>query len=395
MSSLIQEKVKQGLALLDEFDTDCWITFVRESDITGDPTLDLIYGSSATWHTAFIFSRTGKAFALIGNYDAETVEQTGAYDEVIPYVKDFNTPFKRLMAELAPRSIALNYSTESEISDGLSHGMFLTLHDLLTEIGLAEHIISAEPLVSALRQRKTETEMAAIRSAVAVTEAIFDAVGKYMKPGFSEARIARFIRDEVDRRRIGYSWNPASCPAVFTGPDTEGGHYAPSERTAEPGHLLHIDFGVRIDGYCSDMQRTFYFLKEGETEPPEAVVRGFNTVVEAIETARRAMVPGKIGNDIDTIARSYLTDRGYEEYKSGLGHQVGRFAHDGTVLLGPAWEKYGKKPFHPIETGMVFTLEPRVFVPGHGVASLEEMVVVTDTGAEFLAKPQTDLILIS
>ena len=205
--------------------------------------------------------------------------------------------------------------------------------------------------------------MAAIRSAVAVTEAIFDAVGKYMKPAFSEARIARFIRDEVDRRRIGYSWNPASCPAVFTGPDTEGGHYAPSERTAEPGHLLHIDFGVRIDGYCSDMQRTFYFLKEGETEPPEAVVRGFNTVVEAIETARRAMVPGKIGNDIDTIARSYLTDRGYEEYKSGLGHQVGRFAHDGTVLLGPAWEKYGKKPFHPIETGMVFTLEPRVFVP--------------------------------
>jgi len=77
-----------------------------------------------------------------------------------------------------------------------------------------------------------------------------------------------------------------------------------------------------------------------------------------------------------------------------LGHQVGRFAHDGTALLGPAWEKYARKPHAPLESGMVFTIEPRLTVPGHGVATVEEMVTVTGSGAEYLSSPQKELILI-
>ena len=73
---------------------------------------------------------------------------------------------------------------------------------------------------------------------------------------------------------------------------------------------------------------------------------------------------------------------------------MGRFAHDGTALLGPAWEKYADKPFRLLEPGMVFTLEPRLTVPGRGVVTIEEMVLVTETGAEFLSRPQTELILI-
>jgi Xaa-Pro aminopeptidase len=73
---------------------------------------------------------------------------------------------------------------------------------------------------------------------------------------------------------------------------------------------------------------------------------------------------------------------------------VGRFAHDGTALLGPAWEKYAQKPFQPLEEGMVFTVEPRLKVKGRGVVTIEEMVVITKSGAEFLAEPQKELILI-
>jgi Xaa-Pro aminopeptidase len=71
---------------------------------------------------------------------------------------------------------------------------------------------------------------------------------------------------------------------------------------------------------------------------------------------------------------------------------VGRFAHDGTALLGPAWEKYAGKPFYPLEPGMVFTIEPRLPVAGRGIATIEEMVVVTGEGADWLSTPQTEII---
>ena len=122
--------------------------------------------------------------------------------------------------------------------------------------------------------------------------------------------------------------------------------------------------------------------------------RGFDTIVTSIEMARKAIMPGVQGVAIDKIAREYIVSQGYEEYPHGLGHQVGRFAHDGTALLGPAWEKYANKPFEPIEEGMVFTIEPRLTVPGRGVATVEEMVLVTQEGAEFLASPQKELILV-
>ena len=73
-------------------------------------------------------------------------------------------------------------------------------------------------------------------------------------------------------------------------------------------------------------------------------------------------------------------------------HGTGR--HDGTALLGPKWEKYAQKPFQKLEEGMVFTIEPRLTVPGRGVVTVEEMVVVTKDGAEWLGRPQTELILI-
>ena len=151
---------------------------------------------------------------------------------------------------------------------------------------------------------------------------------------------------------------------------------------------------MRIKDYCSDIQRTFYILEQGLTNVPPEVQKGFDTIVTAVEKSRCAMAPGVQGKDVDGVARNIVINAGYEEFPHGLGHQVGRFSHDGTALLGPPWEKYAQKPYQKLERNMVFTLEPRLTVIERGVVTIEEMVVVTENGAEYLSCPQKELILI-
>jgi Xaa-Pro aminopeptidase len=392
--TLIQEKVKQAAALVREFGLDCWITFTRESEICGDPTLVFLAPGPVTWHSAFIVCADGRTRAIVGLYDQKGIEETGAYDKVVGYVTGIKEPLLEFLREANPRSIGVNFSPASEICDGLTHGMYLTLRDLLEEAGMADRLVSAEKVVSALRERKSAAEIGWMKRAVRETEEIYGLVGRFIAPGRTETEIAAFILAEAARRGLPPAWGQATCPAVFTGPDTAQAHYSPTGRTVAPGHILNMDFGVKVEGYCSDMQRTFYVLEPGETAAPDAVRTGFRTIVRAVEASKNAIRPGVEGRTVDAVARSVILEAGYPEFPHALGHQVGRFAHDGTALLGPAWEKYAQKPFRPLEEGMVFTIEPRLTVPGRGVVTIEEMVVVTHDGAEWLGRPQKELVLV-
>jgi Xaa-Pro aminopeptidase len=392
--SLINEKVSQAIGLLGELDLDCWLTFTRESEINGDPVLPFLAPGHVTWHSAFIVLRDGRTRAIVGRYDQKAVQDAGVWDDVVAFVEGFKGPFQEFLKSVNPRTIAINYSEGSEICDGLTHGMYLTLCEVLREIGMADRLVSAEPLVSALRERKTDYELGRMREAIRHTQEIFDLVAGFIRPGRTEQEIAAFMQGEVKRRGLVFAWGEATCPAVFTGPDTAQAHYGPTGRSVAPGHVLNMDFGVRVDGYCSDMQRTFYVMEPGETEPPADVRKGFATIVSAVAESFATIKPGALGRDVDAVARKIVTDAGFEEFPHGLGHQVGRFAHDGTALLGPAWEKYARKPFRPLERGMVFTIEPRLTVPGRGVVTIEEMAVVTETGAAWLSDPQRELTLI-
>lgn len=391
---IIREKVKQAIQILKEYEIDCWMTFVRESSIMHDPMLDFLVEADVTWHSAFILNKTGQTYALVGQMDRQTIEDLGVYDHVLSYVKGIKEQLCQTIKQLNPAKIAVNYSRDSEISDGLTHGMYLTLYEFLSEIEYADRIVSAEKVTSSLRARKTPTELARIRKAIYQTMTIIQKAASYIAPGRSEKEIAAFMIAEVEKRGLDFAWEKSHCPAVFTGPETAEAHYKPTERKVERGHILNMDFGVKVDGYCSDIQRTFYVLREEENEPPQEVQKGFETIVTAIEKARQSIRPGVQGLAVDKAARDYITSQGFEEFPHALGHQVGRFAHDGTALLGPAWEKYAQKPFLPLEPGMVFTLEPRLKVPNHGIVTIEEMVVVREEGAEFLAPPQTELLLI-
>jgi Xaa-Pro aminopeptidase len=169
------------------------------------------------------------------------------------------------------------------------------------------------------------------------------------------------------------------------------GHGDATDNDLRPGDLVHVDMGVFVRGYASDMQRTWYVASPGEESAPGAARRGFNVIVQANEACRKALRPGVKGVDVDAVARGMVTAAGFPEYPHALGHQVGRHVHDGGALLGPAWARYRNTPFMPAAENQVFTLEPSLNVPGFGAVGIEEDVVVTPEGARFLAPPQTEL----
>jgi Xaa-Pro aminopeptidase len=391
---LIREKVQQAVGILDEYETDCWITFVRESGMMRDPMMDYLCPADMTWHSAFIITRGGENHAIVGQMEKRTIDEMEVYDHVSGYVEGIKEDLLGTLKALDPATIAVNYSVNSEVCDGLTHGMYLTLRDMLAEIGFDQRLVSSEKIASSVKARKTATEVDRMKRAISHTLDIFSMVKEFIQPGRTEKEIAAFMSAEARARGLVTGWDPTHCPAVFTGPDTAGAHYQPTDRKVERGHVLNMDFGLKVEDYTSDLQRTFYILEEGETEAPAEVLRGFETIVTAIEKARQALKPGVQGVSIDKIARDHIVAAGYEEFPHGLGHQVGRFAHDGTALLGPAWEKYATKPFEPVEEGMVFTIEPRLTVPGRGVVTVEEMVYVTADGADYMSENQKELILV-
>src|SRR5690606_28398404 len=152
---LIREKLDQAAGILEEKGIDCWLTFVRETSAVFDPVLPFIYGHDVTWQSAFILTRSGRRIAILGRYDAENVRRLGAYDEDITYDAGISESLRAVLADLNPQQIALNYSTDNSHADGLTHGLFLLLHEYLRGTPYPERFVSAGPVITALRSRKT------------------------------------------------------------------------------------------------------------------------------------------------------------------------------------------------------------------------------------------------
>lgn len=388
---LVAEKTTQATAILNEFEVDAWLTFVRETSLTKDPLLDLIAGVELTWPSAFILTRSGAHIAIVGYYDAVNVRAPGAYSEVIGYHQTIANVLRQKLTELDPRRLAINYSETDVAADGLTVGMYRRLLRYLAGSALTERLESAESLSAALRGRKSPTEIARVQRAVEATEIIFDAVEEYVRPGLTQRQIAAFVQAQIEARGLGYAWDKGHNPIVTCGPHSPIGHAAPGDTPLEPGHLLHMDLGVRLDGYCSDLQRIWYILdKEESTAPPE-VHNAFYAVYSALKAGEAALCPGAPGWQVDAAARQFLTAQGYPEYMHALGHLLGRAAHDGATVLGPRWEKYAGVCERLVEANNIFTLELHVVVPERGMVSLEEDVLVTPAGVRYLSRPQTSL----
>jgi Xaa-Pro aminopeptidase len=380
---LVREKHAQALQLMRHHGIDCWLTFTREGS---DLLLPLVTGVEyIVGLSALMLFDDGASIAVVADYDTSQVD--GLFDQVLPYSTDWREPFWQTLSERRPERIGINMSSTNYGVDGLTYGLYRLLVEELGPLGLIDRLVSAEPVTSLVRACKTEAEIERIRRAGAITLRIIDDLTTMMRPGFTEADVAELVHERMQTYEVTPAWEGAFCPTVATSRG-DFGHSAPGMNKIEPGDTLRIDVGVNFEGYCSDLQRSWYFLKPGEIEPPEDVRRAFSTIREAIDLAAELVRPGVRGVDVDRPVRDLVEQAGYS-FTHALGHQMGRAAHDGGLLLGPDNVRYGDQSRGEIVEGMVFTLEPSV-----PLVALEENVVVTANGCDYLAAPQRELALI-
>lgn len=394
VNQMVKEKIEQAVKILNEKNIDMWMTYVRETGNMKDPMMDMIVGTGATWQSAFIITKNGNTHAVVGSLELANMQSVGTYKNIHPYLKFIKDDLIKVLDIYKPKKIAINYSRNSTLADGLPHGLFLELQDLVKDTQYTNSFVSSEEIVAALKGRKSASELDKMKEAIKETLKIFGEVSNFLKVGVTEKQVAAFVLDIVKQRGFETAWDIEHCPAVFTGPDTAGAHSGPTDRAVQYGHVVNMDFGVKVNGYCADLQRTWYICHPHEDKAPMEVQRGFDVIVESISKAAAELKPGKHGWEIDKVAREYIQIKGYDEYPHGLGHQVGRFAHDGGCLLGPKWERYNNLPYLQVEEGNIFTLEPRLTVKDFGIATVEEEVLVTKDGCEFLSERQKELYLI-
>lgn len=394
MTTIQNEKIEQAVGILRELNIDAWMLYARETSEINEPCWGIVAPAGVVWPSAVIITAKGERFAIVGKFDDAAFRASGLYTEVLAYTQGIGETLRSVLTELDPKTIGLNFSKSNTASDGLTYGMFLQLQDHLKQTPYIERLASADPVVSRLRGRKTATEEKLIRAAIVTTMKLFDEATAQIKPGVGERALYDFMQRRVSELGLGYAWDMAGNPIVNSGPASSVGHGPPlSNLRVEPGHLVHMDFGIKQDEYCSDIQRMWYVRKPGEQAAPAALRKACAAIAKTIQEGAKVLKPGIPGWQVDARAREVIVAEGYPEYQHAFGHQLGRTAHDGSTLLGPRWERYGETPFGLVEEGQVFTLELGVITDA-GMLALEEDVIVTATGCEFLEEAQTELWLV-
>jgi len=394
-TTMSKAKLEQAAGLMADHGMDCWIVqFARETGNRAEP-LGYLVGSTITWPSAFLLHRDGRSAAIVGSGDVGQVQGHGIWKDVRGYVASPRQELVKLLDEWKPQRIGVTWSEDEDTSDGITHGMYLMLQSLLDGTPYADRLVAAGGLAGEVRSRKLPDEVEAIHSAISATEELFQRIEGALRPGITEIELQRQVQGWVHEAGLGFSWEEDMNPIVDFGPlRAPLGHTFPGDTALAPGHLIHVDMGLQRDGYASDLQRTWYWLRDGETEAPEPVRKAFEATRAALDAGMKALKPGAAGHEVDAASRSTVIGHGFPEPPFAFGHPVGQIAHDGGGLLGPRWERYGKSPDTVIRPDSVFAVEMDLEVPGYGLIGLEEEALVNEDGASYLSNPQRELWLL-
>ncbi len=238
------------------------------------------------------------------------------------------------------------------------------------ELGDQVKIEDVEEEVGALRAVKDKEEVESIKKAIKVAEnALTKALEKF-RPGMTEKEFAAILEYEM---KMNGASKPSFDTIVASGYRGALPHGLASDKRIESGEMVVVDFGALVDGYCSDLTRTFAVgrVTQKERDTYEAVL---NAQLTAIERSR-AGIPGK---EIDSYARDFLKEKKLDSYFGhGLGHGLGMDVHE-PPFLNPRYDK-------PINDGVVITFEPGVYIPGEFGIRVEDDVLLTKNGHEVLS----------
>jgi Xaa-Pro aminopeptidase len=241
-------------------------------------------------------------------------------------------------------------------------------------------LVPAAGAIEELRAVKDEGELDAIRAAARLADdALTEVLGRGLV-GRTEREVALDL--EFTMRRMGAE--AASFPPIVAAGDHGAlPHAVPRDVAIASGTLCVIDWGSQLDGYASDCTRTY---ATGELDARDEEV--YALVQRAQEAALVAVRPGPTGREVDAVARAIIDAAGHaEHFGHGLGHGVGLAVHE-----GPRLSKQGETE---LAAGMVVTVEPGVYVPGAVGVRIEDLVIVTDDGAEVVSSLPKDMQVIA
>jgi len=388
-----REKVRQLECLLRTENIDALLILSREGS---DKILPFLIGVNTVNLTAVFFTKEGKHTVIASLPDYRQYLESGIFDSVLPYDKSISEHFLTVFDEINPRRLALNIAERDAISDQLSLGLYRMLEDMIGRNRLQEIEASSEAIIRELRSVKTETEIERLRRAIEITTEIYDEVFGQVRVGMTEREIGDLFVEAMKTRGVCNGLgDPYSHPIVCI---VRCGlaHRKPADHPTRPGDILIVDFSVRYQGYVSDISRTAYFLREGETEPPADIQHAFNTACHAITEAINCIGEGKYGWEVDAAARRVIEDGGFPTVRHSVGHPIGIECHDSGTMLAPFRGDESAPCNRKIKCNEVYAIEPTVIQDGGLPCILvEENVLVGPEGSEVLSRRQTGLYLIS
>lgn len=243
-------------------------------------------------------------------------------------------------------------------------------------------------VIERIRAIKEPTEVDSMRKAVNLASAVFDAVVPEVVPGVLESAIAAEI--EYMSKRLGAE-GMSFDTIVASGKRSALPHGRASATPIPAKGFVIFDFGVIVNGYCSDMTRTVHVGHAGRKE-----ISVYNAVLQAQLAGISAVKPGVAASEVDKAARSALEKAGLGGYFThSTGHGVGMEIHEQPSLRKASITKRTKKVnLETLQPGMVITIEPGVYIPGWGGVRIEDMVLVTETGCDVLTPTSKELVIL-